>query len=281
MSGRPPTTAHGATADRGAQLLAPSEPASLARSVAALLAMELRLTARRYENLLVMFGLPPLLLVFLSVVPIRGAVGGGSAGTAVGGLLGPTVAIAVAAAGFVNLGIATAYERAYGVLKRLGGSPLPVGGLVLAKVVAVGVVVVGQLALLGAVALALGWQPGPAASVPLLVAGLGLGLFAFTSLGLLFGGTLQAEAALAIVNGLFLVLVLLSGVIVPVEALPGALRNLAELAPVTTLARLVETGLGQGSGTGASGAASLPDLASLAVWAILGSLGARAGFRWE
>lgn len=297
MSGRPPTTAHGAmaggptahgptahgpTADPAAQLLPPSEPASLARSVAALLAMELRLTTRRYENLLVMFGLPPLLLVFLAVVPIRGAVGGGSAGDAVGALLGPIVAIAVAAAGFVNLGIATAYERAYGVLKRLGGAPLPVGGLVLAKVVAVGVVVVGQLALLGVVALALGWRPSPSASLPLLVGGLGLGLVAFASLGLLFGGTLRAEAALAVVNGLFLVFLLLGGVIVPVEALPGALRNLAELAPVTALARVVEAALEGPTAVGPSGAAAVfPDLVSLGLWAAVGALAARSGFRWE
>ncbi len=283
MSGRPPTTGRGATADQAAQLLVPSEPASLTHSVAALLAMELRLTARRYENLLVMFGLPPLLLVFLALVPIRGAVGGGSAGDAVGALLGPIVAIAVAAAGFVNLGIATAYERAYGVLKRLGGSPLPVGGLVLAKIVAVGVVVVGQLALLGVVALALGWRPGPAASAPLLASGLGLGLLAFTSLGLLFGGTLRAEAALAVVNGLFLVFVLLGGILVPVEALPGVLRNLAELAPVTTLARIVEAGLGEGANAARppGDTTVLPDLVTLGLWAAVGALAARRGFRWE
>lgn len=263
----------------------PAEPASTARSFGAVLAMELRLTARRYENLLVMFGIPPILLVFLATVPIRGDLRGGSAAV-VGALLGPVVAIAIAAAGFVNLGIATAYERAYGVLKRLGGSPLPVAVLVAAKVVAVGIVVAGQLALLAAVGIALGWRPGPGASAVLVGGGLLLGLLAFASLGLLFGGTLRAEAALAVINGLFLVLLLLGGILVPVEALPDGLRSLAELAPVTALARVVTVGIGAdggpGSVTGAGAALDVgPDLIALALWAVVGSLAAWRAFRWE
>jgi len=285
----PPATAPRPTVAR-------PEPASLGRAFVALLAMELRLTARRSENLLVMFGVPPILLVFLATVPFRG---GGSGAPGVAPLLGPIVAIAIAAAGFVNLGIATAYERAYGVLKRLGGSPLPVGVLVAAKVVAVGIVVVGQLVVLAVVALGLGWRPTPAASVPLLVAGCGLGLLAFASLGLLFGGTLRAEAALAVINGLFLVLLLLGGVLVPVAALPDGLRNLAELAPVTALARVVEAALASGAagaggaGGPAGGGAGAPaggtavpvdvggELLALTAWAVGASIAAWRAFCWE
>lgn len=272
MTERPPARPH-----------RPPEPAALGRALAALLVMELRLTGRRYENLLVMFGLPAVLLVVLATVPARGAGSPGGAGT-VGALLGPIVAIAIAAAGFVNLGIATAYERSYGVLKRLGGAPLPVGVLVAAKVVAVGVVVVGQLVLLGAVALSLGWRPGAGVSAPILGAGLALGLLAFTSLGLLFGGTLRAEAALAVINGAFLVFLLLGGVIIPVEALPGILREIAELSPVTALARLVVAGLGAGAGSGGVGeapAAVGPNLAALLGWGLVATLAAWRRFRWE
>ncbi|HWP62809.1 MAG TPA: ABC transporter permease [Candidatus Binatia bacterium] len=259
----------------------PPEPASLARTIAALLAMELRLTARRYENLLVMFGLPPILLVFLAAVPIRGGAGGSTEGALVT-LLGPVVAIAMAASGFVNLGIATAYERGYGVLKRLGGSPAPVGAVILAKVAAVGVVALGQLALLGVVAVGVGWRPEPTASLPVLGAGLLLGLLAFAGLGLLFGGTLRAEAALAVVNGTFLVFLLLGGILVPVENLPGVLRDLAELMPVTALARIIAAGLGATDGAGAAAVGRAGgDLAALAVWAAITAVAARRTFRWE
>ena len=52
-------------------------------------------------------------------------------------LLPVTLALAVIATSLVNLGIATAYERSYGVLKRLGGSPLGRAGLLAAKIGAV------------------------------------------------------------------------------------------------------------------------------------------------
>ena len=40
------------------------------------------------------------------------------------------LALAIISTSLVNLGIATAFERVYGVLKRLGGSPLPRSGLI-------------------------------------------------------------------------------------------------------------------------------------------------------
>ena len=75
------------------------------------------------------------------------------------------LALAVIATSLVNLGIATAYERNYGVLKRLGGSPLTRGGLLAAKMGTVLVVEVAQVVLLVAIAVGvLGWSAGPGAS---------------------------------------------------------------------------------------------------------------------
>ncbi|MEO8273573.1 MAG: ABC transporter permease, partial [Chloroflexota bacterium] len=94
-----------------------SRPAPALRAVGALAALELRLTARRGENVLVTLIIPVAVLLFFagtSVVPF--------AGDPVGFLLPGTIALGIVAAGLVNLGIATAYERSYGVLKRLGGS---------------------------------------------------------------------------------------------------------------------------------------------------------------
>ena len=95
-----------------------------------------------------------------------------------------SLALAVIATSLVNLGIATAYERHYGVLKRLGGSPLTRGGLLAAKMIAVLVVEVAQVVLLVAIAVAvLGWRAGPGASPALLVVALLLGTLAFAGLG--------------------------------------------------------------------------------------------------
>ncbi len=128
--------------------------------------MELRLTARRGENVLVTIVIPVVVLLFFASVAILPT----GDGPPVDFLLPGALALAVIATSLVNLGIATGYERHYGVLKRLGGSPLTRGGLLAAKVVAVLAVEVAQVVLLVAIAVvALGWRRrtgGVAARVP-------------------------------------------------------------------------------------------------------------------
>lgn len=253
--------------------------APLPRMIVAQVAMELRLTARRGENLLATLVLPVVLLVFFAAVPVLPGTGtgGGSAGAGdVATLLPAVLAIAVVAAGLVNLGIATAFERGYGVLKRLGGSPLPRGGLVVAKIGAVLVVEAVQVALLvGVAVLGLGWAPGEGASAPLALAALALGTFTFAALGLLLAGTLRPEATLALANGLFVIGILLGGMLVPATALPGLLGNLAAATPTAALADLLRIALGAAPGDAAG------PLVLLAAWGIAAAAAAVRWFRWE
>ena len=133
-----------------------------------------------------------------------------------------SLALAIVAAGLVNLGIATAYERSYGVLKRLGGSPLGRDGLVVAKTGAVGVIVVLQMVLLFLRGGGPGLAPGRRHIAHLLVVVVAaLGTVTFCGLGLLLAGTLRAEATLALANGLFVAALLVGGIIVPTSSLPG------------------------------------------------------------
>src|SRR6266542_5896731 len=126
--------------------------------------MELRLTSRRAENLLVTLVIPVALLVFFGSVDVLPT----GTGRPIDFLLPGVAALAVISTSLVSLGIATAYERSYGVLKRLGGSPLPRWGLIAAKIAAVLVLEVVQVAVLVAVAvLVLGWAP-PAGIAPAL-----------------------------------------------------------------------------------------------------------------
>src|SRR4051794_40415647 len=69
-----------------------------------------------------------------------------------------TLALAVMAAAMVSLGIATGFERRYGVLKRLGTTPLSRGGLLTAKTATVLALEVIQVILVVAVGLAIGWS---------------------------------------------------------------------------------------------------------------------------
>ena len=74
---------------------------------------------------------------------------------------------------FTGQAIATGFERRYGVLKRLGVSPLPRWALMAAKTCSVLVTEVLQIVLLTAIAFALGWSPhgNPLAVVLLLLLG--------------------------------------------------------------------------------------------------------------
>ena len=84
------------------------------------------------------------------------------------------------------------------------------------------------------VGLALGWNPGGRQPPPSVAGALGailLGSAAFAGIGLLMAGTLRAEVNLAAANGLYLVLLLLGGMIVPLAKLPGGLASLRQAAP--------------------------------------------------
>jgi ABC-2 type transport system permease protein len=237
--------------------------------VAAQAGMELRLTARRGENLFVTLVLPAALLLFFASVPVLPA----DSDRPVAFLLPGTLGLAIIATAFVNLGISTAFERGYGVLKRLGGSPLPRSGLLTAKVAAVAVVEAASVVVLFAVAGILGWGPGSAFSVPVVAAAVLLGTFAFASLGLLLAGSLRPEATLALANAIFVLFLLVGGVILPIARLPEPLAALARLLPSGALTDALRAGFDGGD-------AVLPFLI-LAAWGIVAALMTVRTFRWE
>lgn len=255
----------------------PGRPAPAWRSTLAQAAMELRLTARRGENLLVTLVIPVVLLLFFGSVPLEPASTAGASTTRPIATLVPGIlALAIISTSLVNLGIATAYERAYGVLKRLGGSPLPRGGLIAAKMLAVLVVELLQFVLLGGMAAAvLGWAPGPDSSAAIVLAALLLGTLAFAGLGLLMAGALRAEATLAGANGLYLAFLLLGGIVVPVDRLPGVMADLARLLPADALSDALRIGFG------ATGGDPAGPLALLAVWGVATAGLAARTFRWD
>ena len=134
--------------------------------------------------------------------------------------------------GMVSLGIATAYERYYGVLKRLGSSPLPRWGLLAAKVLAVLALEVGADRRARCIGLAVFSTAGASSELvlrPLLV--VLLGTLTFAALGLLMAGALRAEATLAGANGLYLIFLLIGGIVLPVDHLPGFLQVPARILP--------------------------------------------------
>lgn len=251
-----------------------SAAAPLGRSIGAQALVELRLTARRGENLLALAGIPVLVLVFFASTGMVDVPGD----KPVDFLLPGALALAVVAAGMVNLGIATAYERAYGVLRRLGASPLGRSGLIAAKTAAILVVVAIQTIALVAVAwLGLGWRPAADASSGLLAATLALGAVTSTSLGLLLAGTLRAEATLALANGLFVLAVAIGGVVVPTSVLPASLAAIADVLPFAALAETLRIAFG----TADPATIGPAPFVVLAAWAAGATVLAARTFRWD
>lgn len=239
------------------------------KALLAQLLMELRLTSRRGENLLVTLVLPLGLLLFFTSVSVFSMGGERPVDFLVPGIL----ALAIMSTSMVSLGIATAYERHYGVLKRLGGSPLTRAQLVLAKIGAVLVIEIVQVILLtGTAALFRDWRPagGLGAALALSL----LGTAAFAGLGLFLAGSLRAEATLAGANGLYLIFLLVGGIFLPLDHLPEAVAAVAPLLPATALADLLRAALG---GT----PLSLFSLIVLAAWAVATITGTALTFQWE
>ena len=251
-----------------------SRAASPARAVAAMTAMELRLVVRRGENLFATIVIPTIVLVLFSSVSILPT----GDQRPVDFLLPGSIALGIIATSLVSLGITTAYDRSYGVLKRLGGSPLSRGELVVARLLTVVVVEIVQVALLVATAAGLlGWQAGGGGSVVVVVIAVALGTAAFAGLGLLLAGTLRAETVLALVNVLFLAFLVVGGIIVPIDRLPGPLAAIAGALPAAPLSEVLRSGLG----TTAAGGGLVTPIVLLAAWAIV-TLGLAARtFRWE
>src|SRR5688572_20107358 len=112
------------------------------------------MTLRRGESVLLALGIPVLLLGFFSVVDVL------PTGTRepVTFLFPGILALAVMSTAMVGLAIATGFERQYGVLKRLGTTPLGRPRLLLAKTGAIVAVELVQLGVLLVEAVLLGYD---------------------------------------------------------------------------------------------------------------------------
>ena len=250
--------------------LAPRPAAApLPAMVAAQTSYEVKAVLRNGEQLLLTLVIPVFLLVLFSVTSLLDL----GSGARVDFLAPGIIALAVMSTAFTGQAIGTGFERRYGVLKRLGATPLPRAGLIGAKTLTVVLIELLQVAVITAVALALGWSPAgnPAAALPAVL----LGTAAFSGFGLLMAGTLRAEATLAAANLVYILLLLLGGVVFPLSKFPEAMRPVLEYLPITALTEALRAVLADG--------AALPgrELFILAVWAVAGLALAARFFRWE
>ena len=229
---------------------------------------EVRMTLEQGERLLLTFAIPILGLLLFSAAPIV------ATGTPkrVDFFAPSVLALAVLSTSMVNLAIATGFERSWGVLKRLGATPLRPAVLLAAKVLAVLAVELAQTVVLTSIAFGLGWRPHAAAGTA--VGAALLATVGFSGLGFLLAGTLRAEATLAVANGCYVVFLGISGIMFPLSRL-GAFAEVSRLLPATALADALHPALGGG------GAVPVESWVVLAAWAVLAPLLAAWRFRFD
>src|SRR5438552_14976032 len=116
--------------------------------------LETRTTMRNGEQLLLTLFIPVLLLVAFTLEPLVK-----SEGRRVDFLVPGIIALAVMSTAFTSQAIATGFERRYGVLKRLGSTPLPRAGLTAAKTLTVIVIEPAQGPVTSGVGPARGGRP--------------------------------------------------------------------------------------------------------------------------
>jgi ABC-2 type transport system permease protein len=247
-------------------------PAPTARMLAAQARMELKLSLRNGEQVLLTLLIPLLLTAVLVAEPFIEVDDGSRVDFVVPGVL----ALAVTSAAFTGLAIATGFERKYGVLKRLGATALPRSVLLLGKTGAVLCIELLQLVLVGGLGLAMGWRPtggaGAVLSTVLLVV---IGTAAFAGLGLLLAGTLRAEATLAAANLAWFLLLFFGGVLFPLSKFPAGLADVLQFLPTAALSGGLRDVLRDGAGL------PVQALLTLVVWAIVALGAAAKTFKWE
>ncbi len=243
--------------------------APLPRQVLAQAGMEARLMLRNGEQLLLAVVIPVIVLV--GGVAGADRVGINLDGPAVDTITPGVLALAVMSTAFTSLAIATGFERRYGVIKRLGSSPLSRTGLLVGKILALLMVEALQVIVISSVALALGWAPD--ASILALLVALVLGTAAFAALGLALAGSLRAEATLAAANLVYLLLLAGGAVVLPLSAY-GGIGEVLQWLPSAALGDAMRAAL-------IDARTSLRDLLVLAGWAVAGALLTARTFSWE
>ena len=239
------------------------------RRILAQTSMELRLLLRNGENLLVTLGIPIGTLVFFSLVDVLPT----GEQRAIDFLVPGVLTLSVMGSSMVGLGISTGFERSYLVLKRLGGTPLRRYELVVAKALATLLILVAQVAVIGPLAMLLGWEPD-ATSWLLVAIALMVGGFAFAGIGLTMAGRLPALGTLALINAVFVVLMLVSGLVFPLESLPAPLAAGARVLPSAALAEVLRSVL-------RGGVLPAAPAVVLVLWAAITPVVAASLFRWD
>jgi ABC-2 type transport system permease protein len=229
--------------------------------------MELTLTARRGEAVVLAMGVPLLVLLGAGLTEVTNVPGDDRLAFVAPGVL----ALTVLSTAFTGQAITTGYERSYGVLKRLGASPLTRPGLLFAKIAAIFGLIVLQLLILAVVGVAVGWRPHFGHLLPALGITL-LATAAYSGLALLLASVLKPETTTGAATLIYVLMLAAGGIMFAAPDLGTAGWF---LLPLAAHAEALRSTLSHD--TAIPGSIWL----SLSLWAVVCVTAAARTFRWE
>jgi ABC-2 type transport system permease protein len=229
--------------------------------------MELVLTARRGEAVVLAMGVPLLVLLGAGLTKVTNVPGDDRLAFVVPGVL----ALTVMSTAFTGQAITTGYERSYGVLKRLGASPLSRPGLLFAKTAAVLGLIVLQLLVLALVGVAVGWRPHFGQILPALGITV-LATAAYSGLALLLASILRPETTTAAATLIYVLMLAAGGIMFAAPDLGTAGWF---VLPLAAHAEALRATLSHDQSI------PLSIWLSLALWAVVFVTAAARKFKWE
>ncbi len=247
------------------------------------IAARLRLTLRNPRAAFFTFAFPLMFLVLFnglngsSRVAATGPAGGQ---VAFAQFYTPSIGIfglAMACYSGVILGISTA--RDMGLLKRVRGTPLPMGIYVGSWLVGAALSGIAAVVLMFVVAVPVFGVDLYASTLPAAVVTLVLGAAALAALGLAVATLAKSsDQAMPIAQFTFLPLSFISGVFYPLQGAPSWLVTIADLFPLKHIVDAFDACFVPGT---PNGGWSWGDLAVIVLWGLVGLRIAARRFRWE
>ncbi|AEQ06649.1 ABC transporter permease [Corynebacterium pseudotuberculosis] len=238
--------------------------ASIARMVRSQGFVEAKLFLRHGEQQLLSFIIPLGMLLALAYLPLLDDPNPLDKGFPM------MLALASMSSGFTGQAISLAFDRRYGALQRTGASGVPAWTIVSGKVLGVLSVSFIQIMVLGIAALVLGWTTTTSGALMGLLVFF-IGVSAFTSLGLLMGGTLSSELVLGLANLIWVILVGVASYIL----FQGSTE------PTMWLKLIPSVALSDGLYSGFGGSFPTADVVILLGWLLLGSVMANRWFKFS
>jgi len=187
-------------------------------------------------------------------------------------------AFTAANAALANVGITLAFQRQFGLLKRVRGTPLPPSAFLGGSLVsAVWIALLGTLImmLVGVLFFGVGIA---AAKIPAAIVAFVVGTAAFAALGLALAALAPSgNTAPAVANAVILPMAFVSDIFVPSQDPPAWLRILGDVLPLKHFGRAFSAAFHPAV---PAPAWQGTDLAILAAWGVAGALAAWRFFDW-